>query len=231
MAPAPLRSWAVTSIGRWVADRPTRCGRPSCWMCSSRSRLKAKCEPRLSRARAWISSTMTVCSPVSVCRLRSAVKYRYRLSGVVTRIVGGSLTIAARAPRSWCPRAHRDCDARYRKPELFSRFGDLGQGALQVLLYVDGQRFEGRYVGDPGLSLQVLPCLVSAVRLVDGHQEAGQCLAGARGGRYEHVRPGPHEWPAFGLGLSRPFGEAGREPGRDSRVQVEMGRRGLHGIH
>ena len=50
---------ATSEIGRWVADRPMRWGRAA-HACSSRSSVSARCEPRLSRATAWISSTMTV---------------------------------------------------------------------------------------------------------------------------------------------------------------------------
>ena len=42
----------------------------------SRSSDRVRCEPRLSRASAWISSTMTVSTVSSVARERSAVRYR-----------------------------------------------------------------------------------------------------------------------------------------------------------
>ena len=96
--PAPESRRAVCSIGRCVADRPMRCGRRPSWRCSRRSRVMARCEPRLSRARAWISSTITVATLPSTARLRCAVTMRYRLSGVVTRKVGGVFTMAVRAP-------------------------------------------------------------------------------------------------------------------------------------
>ncbi len=41
---------------------------------SSRARVNARCEPRLSPAIAWISSTTIVRTPRSVARERSAVK-------------------------------------------------------------------------------------------------------------------------------------------------------------
>ena len=49
----------TVSIGRCVAESPTRCGALS-HSASSRSSVSARCAPRLSRATAWISSTMTV---------------------------------------------------------------------------------------------------------------------------------------------------------------------------
>ena len=73
--PAPTSSRATVSIGRWVADRPTRCTGCSA-TCASRSTVRARCEPRLLAATAWISSTMTVVALRSMDRLRSAVTSR-----------------------------------------------------------------------------------------------------------------------------------------------------------
>ena len=57
--PVPTSSAATTSIGFCVADRPTRAGGTAqTW--ASRSRVRQRWLPRLSRASAWISSTMTV---------------------------------------------------------------------------------------------------------------------------------------------------------------------------
>ena len=65
--PAPTSKRAIVSIGRWVADRPTRIGGGRA-DASSRSRESARWEPRLSPASAWISSTMTVRTAPSSCR-------------------------------------------------------------------------------------------------------------------------------------------------------------------
>ena len=64
---SPTSRRATVSIGRCVADRPTRLGRCS-QSASSRSSVSARCEPRLSRATAWISSTMTVSTVRSISR-------------------------------------------------------------------------------------------------------------------------------------------------------------------
>jgi hypothetical protein len=73
----PPRSRAVSSMGRWVADSPMRCGRRApAWSESRRSRVRARWAPRLSRARAWISSTMTVRTEPSMARLRAALTMR-----------------------------------------------------------------------------------------------------------------------------------------------------------
>ena len=83
-------------MGRCVADRPIRRGRCS-QTCSSRSRLSARWEPRLSRATAWISSTITHRAVRSISRLRAAVNSRYSDSGVVTTKLGGLRSMVARA--------------------------------------------------------------------------------------------------------------------------------------
>ena len=74
--PTPVSRRAVCSMGRWVADSPMRWGRAPRRRWSRRSRVSARCEPRLSRARAWISSTITVDTCPSRARLRRAVTSR-----------------------------------------------------------------------------------------------------------------------------------------------------------
>ena len=61
----PPRNRATSSIGRTVAESPMRWAGLS-RMASSRSRLTARCAPRLVAATACTSSTMTVCTPLSV---------------------------------------------------------------------------------------------------------------------------------------------------------------------
>ncbi len=63
---------------------------------SNRSKVIDKCEPRLSRARAWISSTITVSTLRSISRLLAPVSSKYSDSGVVTKICGGRRSMAAR---------------------------------------------------------------------------------------------------------------------------------------
>ena len=68
----------TTARGRWVAERPIRCRRPppdvTTW--SSRSRVRARWAPRLSRARVCTSSTMTVWTPARRAREEGAVSRR-----------------------------------------------------------------------------------------------------------------------------------------------------------
>ena len=63
----PTRKRATSSIGFWVADRPTRVSRRPA-SASSRSSVSARCTPRLLPAMAWISSTITVRVVASICR-------------------------------------------------------------------------------------------------------------------------------------------------------------------
>ena len=95
-SPAPTSRRATAEIGCTVADRPTRCTGSSA-TCASRSSVRARCEPRLFPATEWISSTITVRALRSMDRLRSAVTSRNSDSGVVMRMSGGCLSMAARS--------------------------------------------------------------------------------------------------------------------------------------
>ena len=84
----PPRKAATSSTGRTVADRPMRwAGRGS--SASSRSRLSARCAPRLVAATAWTSSTITV-STVRRLSRAALVSSRKRDSGVVMRMSAGA---------------------------------------------------------------------------------------------------------------------------------------------
>ena len=73
--PAPTRKRATSSTGVTVAESPMRCGR-RVQSASSRSSERARWLPRLSRATAWISSTMTLRTDVSDRRPFSLVSRR-----------------------------------------------------------------------------------------------------------------------------------------------------------
>ncbi|CSH52177.1 Uncharacterised protein [Shigella sonnei] len=65
----PPRNAATSLAERTVAERPIRCA--EVWSsASSRSRLNARCAPRLLPATAWTSSIITVSTPRSVSRAR-----------------------------------------------------------------------------------------------------------------------------------------------------------------
>ena len=89
----------MRSSGRWVAESPIRCGSspPSpVTRCESRSRVRARCEPRFDWATAWISSTITASTPVRISRTCEVI-IRYSDSGVVIRMSGGVRRIAWRS--------------------------------------------------------------------------------------------------------------------------------------
>ena len=64
---APETKRPISSIGRWVADRPIRCTGPAAAR-SRRSRLRARCAPRFVPATACTSSTITVSTERSISR-------------------------------------------------------------------------------------------------------------------------------------------------------------------
>ena len=97
----PPRKRAMTSRGRWVAERPMRCGGAPV-ISSRRSRDRARWEPRLVPATAWISSTMTRRTEVRISRA-AEVRSRYRLSGVVMRMSGGRRSMARRSSAGVSP--------------------------------------------------------------------------------------------------------------------------------
>jgi hypothetical protein len=93
---SPPTKRAISSSGRWVAESAMRCtGRSHSR--SSRSRLSARCVPRLVAATACTSSTITVSTVRSVSRARGEVRIRKRLSGVVISTSGGRRTCACRS--------------------------------------------------------------------------------------------------------------------------------------
>ena len=85
----------TSSSGFCVALRPMRC---TSWRetASRRSSVSARWLPRLVEATAWISSTITASTEVSISRA-CEVRIRYSDSGVVMRMSGGLRRIAARS--------------------------------------------------------------------------------------------------------------------------------------
>ena len=91
----PPRKRATSSRGRTVAESPMRCaGRSS--RPSRRSRLSARCAPRLLPASACTSSTMTTSTVRRMSRAFD-VSMRYSDSGVVMRMSGGLRRSARRS--------------------------------------------------------------------------------------------------------------------------------------
>ena len=142
----PTRKRAIRSIGRCVAESPMRTGglRGSA---SSRASESARCEPRLSRASAWISSTITV----RAGRQQLAAALRGRASRRATR--ASSRGCAARgaacprARRAACrPCARRRAAAGSSSPIALRLGADLGERRLEVALDVVRERAQRRDV-------------------------------------------------------------------------------------
>lgn len=118
----PDRKRASSSGGRTVADNPMRwAGRPS-RSASRRSSDSARCAPRLPPAMAWISSTITVCTPASVSRA-AEVSIRNSDSGVVISTSGGRLISWRRTAGGVSPE---------RTPTLMSGAGRPARSAMRV---------------------------------------------------------------------------------------------------
>ena len=112
----PPTNSATVSSGLTVAERAMRWNSPL--KSTSLSTAVMRWVPRLLPATAWISSRMTVVTPVSVARLPLAVSRMFRLSGVVMRISGGWRSILRRSSpgvsplRVWTLRAGKAAPAR-----------------------------------------------------------------------------------------------------------------------
>ncbi len=118
--------------------------------------------------------------------------------------------------------AHGHRQVRCREPEAGRFFGDARQRELQVLVHVDGQGPERRDVDHAGAASGGggrRPLGVSPVGGVDGHQKAGQGLAGPRRRGHEHVASGDDLWPRPTLGFGRSRREASEEPAGHGGVE------------
>ena len=96
-------SAAASPTGRFAPAACAQAGRAA-------PATATRCEPRLSRASAWISSTITVRTLRSISRLFAPVSSKYSDSGVVTRICGGLRSIACRSLRRRIARANGDAN-------------------------------------------------------------------------------------------------------------------------
>ena len=141
---APPRKRATSSRGRTVAESPMRCaGRSS--RPSRRSRLSARCAPRLLPASACTSSTMTTSTVRRMSRAFD-VSMRYSDSGVVMRMSGGLRRSARRSSGVVSPvrMPVRTGDAP--PPCAASLSASARKRLLQVALHVRAQRLERRHV-------------------------------------------------------------------------------------
>ena len=148
-SPAPTRRRAIASIGRCVAERPMRWGRRLA-SASRRSSVSARCEPRLSRATAWISSTITV--RTSRRRSPAAPGGHQEVQGLGRRDqqVGRLAEHRGAGAGRRVAACGRSPQIRDDQPELARHLADLRERALEVLPDVGRERLEGRHVDDLG---------------------------------------------------------------------------------
>ena len=140
---SPPRYRATSISGRWVADRPMRCGSGRRRSSPGGSAARASAPrwmPRLVGASAWISSTMIVSTARSRSRERPASN-RYSDSGVVIRICAGILALALALLGRRIAGAHVDRDLRAGAEPL-----QPGERRAQVALDVVRERLDRRHV-------------------------------------------------------------------------------------
>ncbi len=142
---------------------------------SRRSSVRARWEPRLECATAWISSTITASTPLSIERA-CEVRIRYSDSGVVTRMSGGLRAIAARSRWGVSP---------VRIPTRHVLGADAAQRCAQVALDVVGEGLQRADVDDAG-TRTASPRSWTA-QPVERPQERGERLARAGGCGEQHV--------------------------------------------
>jgi hypothetical protein len=99
------------------------------------------------------------------------------------------------------------------------RTATLGQGSLEVLVDVDGQRLERGYIDDLDALAECRTGLVRTIEGVDRYEEAGKGLPGSGGCGDEGVATCTYVGPAEGLRIRGPVDEMPGEPRRHSRVE------------
>ena len=122
---------------------------------SSRSRVSARCAPRLVAQTAWTSSTITVSTPRSASRA-AEVSSRNSDSGVVIRMSAGRRANSAALVGRRVAGAHRHRDVGLGQVEPGRGLADAGQRRAQVALDVDGQRLERADVEHPAAAHRVV---------------------------------------------------------------------------
>ncbi len=225
----PPRNRAISSSGRWVADRAMRWGgrktsprssAPRRTSSSRRSSDTARWLPRLVGASAWISSMITV----STSRSRSRafeVSSRNRDSGVVISTSGGRRSIRWRSVGGVSP--VRTPTSRSRNGSWRRSAASAAQRRPQVALDVHGQRLQRRHVQHAGAALPL--GLGGGDQSVDRRQERRQRLAGPGGGEDEGVAAVRDGRPPQRLRV-RGRRERGVEPLPDCRREVRQHRMG-----
>ena len=182
---SPPTKRATSSSGRCVADSAIRCTSRS-QSTSSRSSVRARCEPRFVAATACTSSTITASTVRRISRAFGDVRIRNRLSGVVIRMSGGRRSIAWRSAAGVSPvRTATETSGRGR-PSRSAAARMPASGAAQVALDVVVQGLQRRHVEQPHAALGGR----RRGEPVEADEEGRERLAGARR-RAAGARGGP----------------------------------------
>ncbi len=208
------RNRATSSTGRTVADSPIRCaGRGSSR--SSRSRLSARCAPRLVPATACTSSTITVSTPRSASRAED-VSSRNSDSGVVMRTSGGRPARRRRSSAGVSPVRIPTVTSGTGSPIRAAACRMPGERPAQVALHVDRQRLERGDVQHPAPEPGVVGGGRLAIRSRD-HRNAASVLPEPVGATTRASRP---RWTADQAPVWAAVGAA-NAPSNHARVAGE----------
>jgi len=150
LAAAPTRKRATSSIGFWVADKPTRNKRPP-QSAARRSSDRARWVPRLFAASAWISSTITARGGREHRASGLADRAGCRaIPGVVTTMCGGRRRMRSRSPGGVSPVRTQVRISTSGKPRALRLSRMPASGASRLRLDVVRQRLERRHIDDLG---------------------------------------------------------------------------------
>ena len=222
------RNRATISMGLTVAERPIRCGRgPPAFSTrsSSRASVSARCAPRLSSAIAWISSTITVRTFRSACRLLSAVSRMNSDSGVVTRMCGGCLHHLLPLGRGGVAGAHGGANRRQQQSALGRQRRDPRQRHIEVLVDVVAERLQRRDVEDLR-RFGKTAVQTARERGCRGRSETPRASCRTRSAP-RSARARPSEWPARRAPGARSPSRSAPRTSRERRDEVHQRASGL----
>ena len=194
----PPRKAPIASSGRWVADRPMRCGSAAArWL--SRSRLSARCDAAL-RGGDGVHLVDDDVLDAAQDLPRLAGEEQVERLGRGDEDVGRVFASARRASAGVSPVRLRDGDLRHGLPQPLGRAPDPGQRRAQVALDVVGQGLERADVEHADRPLR--RCRLGH-EPIEAPQEGGEGLAAAGRGMDQGVRAAADRAPAELLGAGR----------------------------
>ena len=199
----PVRKAASSSMGRWVAERPTRWGRLPADVVEAFER-----EGEVAAA-AVAGQGVNLVDDDGVHAAQGFARPLGR-EHQVEGLWGGDEDVRRAGDEGAAARglgvagADADADLGERLAARLGQFADGGQRGLEVALDVVAEGLERRDVDDAGDGIEFL-LLAAADELVDPDQEGGEGLAGSGWGRDEGVAAGADGRPGGGLGVGWRF--------------------------